>query len=69
MRYGGFPCRFESCRVVFGTTDGSLEALQAASAQRTSHEIEVHSYRHRLLTEPDRRSVPWVSRTTPQKAR
>lgn len=69
MRYGGFPCRFTSCRVIFGSTDGSLEALQQASKQRSAHEIEVHGYTHRLLNEPERRSAPWVSRTTPQKAR
>jgi hypothetical protein len=55
--------------VIFGSTDGSLEALQQASKQRSAHEIEVHGYTHRLLNEPERRSAPWVSRTTPQKAR
>ena len=61
MRSGGFPCRFTPCREIFSATDGSLVALQAASARRTEHEVAVHEYHHRRLDEPERKSPGWNS--------
>jgi len=55
VRSGGFPCRFEGCRVCFVVTEeGSMSALAAASQRRNEHEIAVHDYRHQRLVEHTR---------------
>lgn len=52
MRSGGFPCRYGGCDVRFVVTEqGSMPALMAASAERTTHEVDVHDYRHVRLDE------------------
>lgn len=46
MRSAGFPCR-AGCELSFQVGDqNSLDALHAASAQRTAHEIAAHDYHH-----------------------
>lgn len=54
MRTGGFPCRLVGCLRSFPVLDQrSMEALRAASAERTAHEIAAHEYRHiKLADEP-----------------
>jgi hypothetical protein len=54
MRSAGFPCRLAGCRRAFHVADQtSMEALGAASAARTAHEITQHGYHHvRLSDEP-----------------
>ncbi len=52
MRSGGFPCRYGGCDVRFVVTEqGSMPALMAASAERTTHEVDAHGYRHVRLDE------------------
>lgn len=47
MRWGGFPCRYEQCVVLFGVVDkSSTKSLLEASARRTHHEETAHGYRH-----------------------
>ena len=51
MRSGGFPCR-AGCDLAFQVSDqNSLDALQAASAERTAHEIAAHNYHHVRIEE------------------
>lgn len=63
MRTGGFPCRLAGCLESFQVVDQrSMDALRAASAERTAHEISAHEYRHeKLADEPSYRPG---SRTT-----
>ncbi|MGH2499591.1 MAG: hypothetical protein ACRDF0_05815 [Candidatus Limnocylindria bacterium] len=52
MRSGGFPCRFAGCDVRYGVLDqSSMDALLAASARRSEHEVSAHGYRHQRLDE------------------
>lgn len=52
MRSGGFPCRYGGCDVRFAVAEqGSMDALLAASAERSAHEIAVHAYTHVRLDE------------------
>ena len=51
MRTGGFPCR-AGCERAFPVADqNSLDALRAASAERTAHEIADHQYHHIRIEE------------------
>ncbi len=51
MRSGGFPCR-AGCERSFRVADqNSLDALRAASAERTAHEISEHDYHHITMSE------------------
>ena len=51
MRSAGFPCR-AGCERSFQVADqNSLDALQAASAERTAHEIAAHNYHHVRIEE------------------
>ncbi len=67
MRSGGLPCRFGGCDICFQVTDqGSMDALLAASAARTAHEVAEHDYHHIRSEEPK-----WVSpylRAKPKEA-
>ena len=68
MRTGGFPCRLVGCLRSFPVLDQrSMEALRAASAERTAHEISVHDYRHVLLA--DEPSFRPGARVTPRPPR
>ncbi len=52
MRSAGFPCRHAGCDRAFQVADQtSMAALQAASAERTAHEIKDHGYHHVPLGE------------------
>jgi hypothetical protein len=53
MRSGGFPCRaIQPCDHAFPVRDqNSMDALQAASAARSAHEIRDHGYHHTELPE------------------
>jgi hypothetical protein len=52
MRSGGFPCRLVGCDRSFAVTDqNSLDALKAASDERTAHEIADHGYHHVRMDE------------------
>jgi hypothetical protein len=62
MRSGGFPCR-AGCDRAFQVADqNSLDALKAASEERTAHEIAAHDYHHVPLQE-ERRYSPNMSLT------
>ena len=55
MRTGGFPCRLAGCERAFQVVDQrSMDALRAASAARSEHEVTAHSYHHVSL--PDERA-------------
>lgn len=59
MRTGGFPCRVAGCDRTFQVVDQkSMDALNAASLERSEHEIGVHGYHHVKLGE-ERRFVPF----------
>lgn len=67
MRRGGFPCRLAGCEQAFQVRDqSSLDALQAASAERTAHEIADHGYHH-VRIEDERTYMPYA-RVKPPKA-
>jgi hypothetical protein len=52
MRSAGFPCRIVGCERAFQVTDQtSMDALKAASALRTAHEVEDHNYHHVPLSD------------------
>jgi len=52
MRSGGFPCRLAGCDRAFPVADqNSLDALKAASSERTAHEIADHDYHHVRIEE------------------
>lgn len=58
MRSAGFPCRLVGCDRAFAVSDQtSMEALKAASAARTAHEIQDHGYHHVRLS--DERPIPY----------
>jgi hypothetical protein len=60
MRSGGFPCRLGGCDRAFQVMDqNSLDALKAASAARTEHEIADHGYHHVRMDE-ERAFMPYV---------
>ncbi len=66
MRTGGFPCRLVGCLETFQVLDQrSMASLQAASAERTAHEIAAHDYRHVRLA--DERAFHPMTRTNQQK--
>ncbi len=51
MKTGGFPCRLLGCPSVFQVVDQkSMDALMAASALRTEHEVSTHGYHHVQLS-------------------
>jgi hypothetical protein len=65
MRSGGFPCRYGGCDVRFAVTEqGSMNALMAASAERSAHEIEAHAYTHVRLDDVIKKPS-WAIRRTP----
>ncbi len=65
MRSAGFPCRFTGCEHVIQVfNQRSMEALHAASALRTTHEIERHEYHHQSA--PEVRPLPPYLRRTPK---
>ncbi|MEK7863121.1 MAG: hypothetical protein AAB295_07655 [Chloroflexota bacterium] len=67
MRSGGFPCRLAGCERAFQVHDqNSLDALKAASEQRTAHEVADHGYHH-VRIEDERAYMPY-SRAKPPKA-
>ena len=52
MRTAGFPCRLLGCDQVFTVLEqNSMEALRAASAARTEHEVASHAYHHVRLAD------------------
>lgn len=66
MRSAGFPCRFPKCEVCFRVADqGSMASLQAASRDRTTHELAAHGYVH--VTAPPPGPV-WTPYARPKKA-
>ena len=66
MRSGGFPCR-AGCEQAFQVADqNSLDALRAASADRTAHEFAAHDYHHVSLAE-ERAYSPNYRITRPKK--
>jgi len=59
MRSAGFPCRLAGCDRAFQVTDQtSMDALKAASAARTAHEVADHQYHHVRL-EDERPAAPY----------
>lgn len=47
MRTAGFPCRLLGCDRAFQVVDQkSMDALKAASAARSDHEVSAHGYHH-----------------------
>lgn len=67
MRTGGFPCRLVGCRLTFYVSDQrSMASLQAASAERTAHEISAHDYHHVKLA--DERSFNPTVHGKPKRA-
>ncbi len=47
MRTAGFPCRLLGCDRAFQVVDQrSMDALKAASAARSDHEVAEHGYHH-----------------------
>ena len=68
MRTGGFPCRLVGCYRSFAVADqNSMDALRAASAARTAHEIGDHDYHHVAMPEAASAGRPWSGRTIPTK--
>lgn len=66
MRSGGFPCRLAGCERAFQVVDqNSLDALQAASAARTAHEIADHGYHH-VRMEDERAYMPYTRSKAPK---
>ena len=66
MRSGGFPCRLAGCDRCFQVMDqNSLDALKAASSERTAHEIADHDYHHVRLD--DERAYMPHARIKPPK--
>lgn len=66
MRSGGFPCRLAGCERAFQVVDqNSLDALQAASAMRTAHEVADHGYHH-VRMEEQRAYTPYARVKTPK---
>ncbi len=60
MRRGGFPCRLAGCERAFQVLDqSSLDALRAASAERTAHEVADHGYHH-IPMEEQRAYTPYA---------
>jgi hypothetical protein len=67
MRSGGFPCRLAGCDRAFQVMDqNSLDALKAASSERTAHEIAAHGYHHIRLD--DERAYMPHARIKPPKS-
>jgi len=59
MRSAGFPCRLAGCERAFQVTDQtSMDALKAASAARTVHEVQDHDYHHVRLSD-ERPAAPY----------
>jgi hypothetical protein len=66
MRSGGFPCR-AGCDRAFQVSDqSSLDALKAASAERTAHEVADHGYHH-VRIEEERPYSPNARITRPKR--
>jgi hypothetical protein len=60
VRSGGFPCRLAGCDRAFQVIDqNSIDALKAASAARTAHEIADHDYHHVRMDE-ERPFMPYM---------
>jgi len=70
MRSAGFPCRLAGCDRAFPVADQtSMDALKAASAARTEHEVQDHHYHHVRL-EDERPAVPYFrSKPKPEAGR
>jgi len=67
MRTGGFPCRLLGCDRTFQVVDQkSMDALTAASAARSEHEVAAHSYQHVRLA--DERSYMSFQRAKAKQA-
>lgn len=67
MRSAGFPCRLAGCDRAFQVADqSSMDALKAASAARTAHEVADHGYYHVRLEE-ERPATPYL-RARPKDA-
>ncbi len=69
MRTGGFPCRLVGCLRSFAVADQtSMDALRAASAARSAHEIADHDYHHVVLGDTGTAGRPWSGQTIPRKS-
>ena len=69
MRSGGFPCRYGGCDVRFAVTEqGSMNALLAASAERSAHEIEAHACTHVRLDDVIKKPSWAIRRTVAPKS-
>ena len=67
MRTAGFPCRLLGCAQAFQVVDQkSMDALKAASAARSAHEVSAHDYHHVRI--PDEPSYSAYQRTTQKPA-
>lgn len=66
MRSGGFPCRLAGCERAFQVIDqNSLDALKAASEQRTAHEVADHGYHH-VRMDDERVYMPYARVKSPK---
>jgi hypothetical protein len=67
VRSAGFPCRLAGCDRAFQVADQtSMDALKAASAARTAHEIADHDYHHITLGDEPHATPYYRSKPKPE---